>query len=106
MGNLFLFTDSGATSMLCIIGMGWTSKRFCGCGVIIHHFPTIDNAKLLYPPSSHLSIEIICSEINVHPDSSSINPMNTKRNFSKVENPKNSLLIEVANFFLHLSKLA
>ena len=69
--------------------------------VIIYHLPTIDNATLLSPPSSCLPIEI-----DVHLDSSSINPKKTKRNFSKMENLNNSLLIAVENLFLHLSELA
>ena len=58
--------------------------------MIIYRLPTIHNAKLLSPLSSHPPIEIICSEINVHLDSSSINLENTKRILQSEEPQKQS----------------
>ena len=51
MGNLFLFIDSGTTSML-RIGIGWTSARFRGCGVIILEFFLEGTASNLGGPPS------------------------------------------------------
>ena len=71
------------------------NKSECGAclaKVIIYHLPTMDNAKLLSPPSSHLPTEIKCSEINVHLDNSSINPKKIRLNFFKARETQQIVL--------------